>query len=58
LQILTIAVSTVVGYKDKYAETGCIEDERQYNQRNSKLTDREQRLLLRIFSKNPKTSLR
>ena len=50
--------STVSRYRDKYAETDKIEDERKENHGEEKLSEKEQRVLLRIFQKEPSTSLR
>lgn len=50
--------STVIKYRDQYQETEEIEDRRKYNGSKPALTDREQRLVGRIFSKSNNTSLR
>ena len=50
--------STVIKYRDEYAETGQIEDKRRFNSGAPRLTDREERELQKIFRKNPSTSLR
>ena len=52
------SISTVARYRDQYKETEEIEDGRRDNTASPILTDREERLLIRIFKKNPNTSLR
>ena len=50
--------STVSRYRDKYAETDKVEDKLKENHGEEKLSEREQRVLLRIFQKESSTSHR
>ena len=52
------SISTVVRYRDQYEETGEIDDGRRHNKGSPALTAREVRILIRIFQKDPNTSLR